>query len=113
MSPTEDRIAEEVAKMEAAKQLAQFVAGLKDGIAGCGRAEAAERLRRRIPTMLDRRAEPQQSVQLDWSRAALDSASLAAKKGAPRSARTRRIAAGPARSATLSRMPAARRSASR
>ncbi len=49
--------------------------------------------------------------QLDWSRAALDSASLAAKKGPPKSARTRRTAAGPARSATSSRTPAARRSA--
>ncbi len=49
--------------------------------------------------------------QLDWSRAALDSASLAAKKGVPRSARTRPIAAGQARSATSSRTPAARRSA--
>jgi transposase len=51
--------------------------------------------------------------QLDWSRAALDSASLAAKKGVARSGRTRRIAAGPARSVTWSPMPAARRLASR
>ena len=38
---------------------------------------------------------------LDWSRASLDSASVAAKRGAPRPARTRRIAANRARSATL------------
>ena len=48
---------------------------------------------------------------LDWSRAALDSASLPAKRGAKRSGRTRRIVASRARSATSSRMPAARRSA--
>lgn len=51
--------------------------------------------------------------QLDWGRAALDSASLAAKKGARRLARTQRTAAGPARSVTLSPTPVARRSASR
>jgi transposase len=39
--------------------------------------------------------------QLDWSRASLDSASVAAKRGAPRPVRTRRIAANRARSATL------------
>ena len=39
--------------------------------------------------------------QLDWSRASLDSASVAAKRGAPRPARTRRIAANRARSAML------------
>ena len=38
---------------------------------------------------------------LDWSRASLDSASVPAKKGATRPARTRRIAANRARSATL------------
>jgi len=48
---------------------------------------------------------------LDWSRAALDSASLPAKKGARRSGRTRQTAASRAPSATSSRMPAARRSA--
>ncbi len=36
--------------------------------------------------------------QIDWQRAALDSASVPAKKGAPRSARTRPIAANRARS---------------
>ena len=39
--------------------------------------------------------------QLDWSRASLDSASVAAKRGVRRPARTRRIAANRARSATL------------
>ena len=39
--------------------------------------------------------------QLDWSRASLDSASVAAKRGALRPARTRRIAEKRARSATL------------
>jgi transposase len=45
---------------------------------------------------------------LDWSRAALDSAAVAAKRGAPRPARTRRIAANRARSATLWSTAAAR-----
>jgi transposase len=49
---------------------------------------------------------------LDWSRAALDSASLPAKKGARRRARTRRIGASRAASGTWSSTPAARRSAS-
>jgi|UPI0005A4F3E3 transposase len=48
---------------------------------------------------------------LDWSRAALDSASLPAKKGAPRRARTQRIGASRARSVTSSWTPEARRSA--
>jgi len=39
--------------------------------------------------------------QLDWSRASLDSAAVAAKRGVPRSARTRQIAANRARSAIL------------
>jgi transposase len=46
-----------------------------------------------------------------WDRAALDSTSVPAKRGARRPARTRRIAASPARSATSSQMPRARRSA--
>ena len=50
--------------------------------------------------------------QIDWRRAALDSASVPAKRGARRSARTRPTAAGPARSGTWSRTPAAPRSAS-
>ena len=48
--------------------------------------------------------------QLDWSRASLDSASVAAKRGAPRPARTRRIAANRARSAILWSTPKASRS---
>lgn len=39
--------------------------------------------------------------QLDWSRASLDSAAVAAKRGVPRQARTQRIAANRARSAIL------------
>ncbi len=50
---------------------------------------------------------------LDWSRAALDSASLPAKKGAVQRARTRRIGVSRARSATSSWTPGARRSARR
>ncbi len=46
---------------------------------------------------------------LDWSRAALDSASLPAKKGALRRGRTRRIEASRGRSATSSWTPTARR----
>ena len=49
--------------------------------------------------------------QIDWSRASLDSASVPAKKGARPQARTRRIAASRAPSATSSSMPAARPSA--
>ena len=47
---------------------------------------------------------------IDWSRASLDSASVAAKRGARRSARTRRIAENRARSATLFRTEGASRS---
>lgn len=43
----------------------------------------------------------QQADQLDWSRASLDASSVRALKGATRPARTRRIAANRARSATL------------
>jgi transposase len=46
---------------------------------------------------------------IDWSRAALDSASIGAKREARRSAPIRRTAVSPAPSATLSRTPAARR----
>ena len=46
---------------------------------------------------------------LDWSRAALDSASIGAKRGARRSARTRRTAASRVPSATSSRTAKARR----
>jgi transposase len=47
---------------------------------------------------------------IDWSRAALDSASVPAKRGASRPGPTRRIAANRARSATLWSTPAASRS---
>lgn len=43
-----------------------------------------------------------QAGQLDWSRACMDSASIAAKRGVKQPARTPRIAADPARSATSS-----------
>jgi transposase len=46
---------------------------------------------------------------IDWSRASLDSASVPAKRGAKGSARTRRIAANRARSATLFRTEGAYR----
>jgi transposase len=45
--------------------------------------------------------------QLDWSRAALDSSSVPTKKGGPRPARIRRIAARRARSIISLRMPRA------
>ena len=48
--------------------------------------------------------------EIDWSRASLDSASVPAKRGANGSARTRRIAANRARSATLFRTEGASRS---
>ena len=47
--------------------------------------------------------------QLDWGRAALDSASVPAKRGARRSGRTRRTAASRAPNVTSSRALAARR----
>ena len=50
--------------------------------------------------------------QIDWRRAALDSASVPAKRGAPSPARTRRIAASRARSGTWSPTLAAPRSVS-
>jgi len=51
----------------------------------------------------------QAAGQIDWRRAALDSASIAAKRGARKSGRTRRIAARRAPSAMSPRTPAARR----
>src|ERR671910_468647 len=63
-----------------------------------------ERLHR---ALLDRLG---QAEEIDWSRACLDSASVPAKRGARRSARTRRIAANRARSATLFRTEGASRS---
>jgi transposase len=57
--------------------------------------------------LLDRLGE---ADEIDWSRASLDSASVAAKRGVRQSARTRRIAANRARSATLFRTEGAFRS---
>jgi transposase len=54
----------------------------------------------------------QAAGEIDWRRAALDSATIPAKRGAPRRGRTRPIAASQAASAMLSRMPVALRSAS-
>jgi transposase len=59
-------------------------------------------------TLLERLAD---ADQLDWSRAALDSSSIAAKKGALPPAQTRRIAANRARSAMLWSIGQAHRSA--
>jgi len=47
---------------------------------------------------------------IDWRRAAVDSASVAAKRGAPRPGRTRRIAGSRGRSGTSSWTPTASRS---
>lgn len=69
------------------------------------RAGVWDRLHRQLLERLD------QAGELDWSRAAIDSASVAAKRGARRQARTRPTGAARARSATRSRMHAARRSA--
>lgn len=69
------------------------------------RAGVWDRLHRVLLERLDRAGE------LDWSRAAIDSASVAAKRGALRPARTRPTAAARAPSATRSRTPAARLSA--
>ncbi len=54
--------------------------------------------RRLHRVLLDRLGE---ADKIDWSRASLDSASVAAKRGARRSERIRRIAANRARSAIL------------
>jgi len=51
----------------------------------------------------------QAAAAIDWSRAALDSASIGAKRGARRSGRTPQTAASRVPSATLSRTPAERR----
>lgn len=59
-------------------------------------------------TLLERLADAEK---LDWSRAALDSSSIAAKKGVLPLARTRRIAANRARSAMLWSTGRAHRSA--
>ena len=62
--------------------------------------------RRLHQALLDRLGE---ADEIDWSRACLDSASVPAKRGARRSARTRRISANRARSATLFRTEEASR----
>jgi transposase len=58
-------------------------------------------------------AELRATEQLDWSRAVADSSQVQAKKGAPRRARARSIAAAPAPSTTSWSMPAAHRSPGR
>ena len=63
--------------------------------------------RRLHRVLLDRLGE---ADRIDWERACLDSASVPAKRGAKGSARTRRIAANRARSATLFRTAGASRS---
>jgi len=52
----------------------------------------------------------EQTGQLDWSRASLDSTSVAAEKGGLKPGRTPRIAASPAPNGTLSSMGAEHRS---
>ena len=69
------------------------------------RAGVWDSLHRVLLERLDRAGE------LDWSRAAIDSASVGAKRGVRRPARTRRIAASRAPSATRSPTLAAHRSA--
>ena len=64
-----------------------------------------DRLHRMLLERLDRAGE------LDWSRASLDAASIGAKRGARRSARTRRIGAARARRGTAAPIAGARRSA--
>ncbi len=68
------------------------------------RAGVWQRLHRLLLTRLE------EAQQRDWSRASADSASVAAKRGATRSARTRRTAAGRAPSGTSSWLAAASRS---
>jgi transposase len=63
--------------------------------------------RRLHRVLLDRLGE---ADEIDWERASLDSASVAAKRGAKRSARTRRTGANRTRSATLFRTERASRS---
>lgn len=69
------------------------------------RAGVWDRLHRVLLERLDRAGE------LDWSRAAIDSASVGAKRGVLRPARTRPTGAAQAPSATRSRTLAGRRSA--
>ena len=55
-------VGEIVAEIQGPQQPAQPVAGIVDGIAGGGRPEAVERRSRRLPTVFDRGAEPQESL---------------------------------------------------
>ena len=64
-----------------------------------------DRLHRVLLERLDRAGE------LDWSRASLDAASIGAKRGARRPARTRRTVVAQARRGTAARTEGARRSA--
>ncbi len=68
--------------------------GCGSGVTCWRRLRAWERagVWRRLHRVLLERLED--AGKLDWSRACIDSASIAAKKGATRSAQTRRIAAG-------------------
>ena len=50
-----------IAEIEGAQQLSQGVTGFVNGIAGGGRAEAVERLGRRVPAVLDGGSEPEQA----------------------------------------------------
>src|SRR5205809_1064793 len=58
----EHRVAEIVAEVEGAEQPPQCVAGIVEGIASSGRTKAVERRARGIPAVLDRGAEPKQSL---------------------------------------------------
>jgi hypothetical protein len=73
-------------------------------VARLGREAGVWRQLHRV--LLDRLGD---ADRIDWSRASLDSASVPAKRGAKGSARTRRIAANRARSATLFRTEGAYR----
>ena len=75
--------------------------GLRDWHAAGGRAALHRALLERLHG----------AGQIDWRRAALDSAGVPAKRGARSSARTRRTGASRGRNATWSPTPAARRSA--
>lgn len=74
--------------------------GCGSGVTCWRRLRAWERagVWRRLHALLLARLD--EAHKIDWSRASADSASIAAKKGATRSARTRRIAAEPARNGT-------------
>jgi transposase len=81
--------------------------GCGSGMTGWRRLRAwqAAGVWRRVPRALLTRLSD--AHQLDWSRASVDAARIAATKGAPPPARLRRIAAHRARSAMLWSMPRA------